>query len=306
MLFDQLPTLGIGASLSLAAEPDPVALAQADAGPDFIEYAGLLDVERIHDDVQRVLDANVPILFHPSYINFCGSFSNNADWLEATATHIDAVGSPWFAQDCAYCYWGEEGGYASQFGYFIPPIFNEASLQQTIARIQEVQSKINVPLAIEPPPLTFVVGRMPLFEFIGRAAEATDCAILLDMGHLLSYEMATGHSVFDTIDALPLERVIELHIAGGKLKQGENGPVYIDAHEAGILPQTWSMLDALLTKLPNVKALCYECEGVPKEEVIKTLACLRDKVAECSVSSALRQAASISVIDVASSGEGDL
>lgn len=286
-MFDTLPTLGLGVSLSLSAQPDPLALALQKNGPAFIEYAGLLDVQRVLADVQRVKDENIPVLFHPSYINFCGSSKNDKRWLKATAEHIKAVESPWFAQDCAYCFWADNPGYSSQFGYFIPPIFNQASLELAIERIAEVQQQVGVTVAIEPPPVTFVVGDMPLFEFIGKLAEATDCAILLDMGHLVSFDMASFTSVIDYLHHLPLERVIELHIAGGKLKQGEKGPVYIDAHESEILNQTWDLLDTLLPILPNVKALCYECEGVESAQVIDTLALLRDKVITLSGSADL-------------------
>lgn len=291
MIFETLPTLGIGASLSLATQPDPVTLSQQTGGPDFIEYAGLADAEQVFEQVARIKAVDVPVLYHPSYINFCGSYPNHERWLQATADHIAQVESAWFAQDCAYCFWDEAYGYSSQFGYFIPPIFNEASLQLAIQRVQEVQAKVPVPVAIEPPPLTFVIGQMSLFEFFGRLAEATDCAILLDIGHLISYQMASGESILPAIQQMPMERVIEVHIAGGKIKQADNGPVYIDAHENPILDEVWHCLTDLLPLMPNVKALCYECEGIDETTVMQTLARLRETVIQHSSSASLRQSA---------------
>ena len=101
------------------------------------------------------------MLYHPSYINFCGSFANDSAWLQTAAHHISTVQSAWFAQDCAYCFWQAGQSYSSQLGYFIPPILNEASLQLAVSRVQEVQAFMPVPVAIEPPPMTFVVGTMP-------------------------------------------------------------------------------------------------------------------------------------------------
>ena len=72
-----LPVLGVGASLSLEAKPDPVELVRARGGPSFVEYAGRLDIDEVRADVMRVREAGAPVLFHPSYINFCGSFANN-------------------------------------------------------------------------------------------------------------------------------------------------------------------------------------------------------------------------------------
>ena len=102
--LDALPVLGLGASLSLAARPDPARLVTLEGGPAFVEYAGLADVDAVVEEVARIQDAGAPVLFHPSYINFCGSFENDPAWLEATARHVAIVGSPWFAQDCAYCF----------------------------------------------------------------------------------------------------------------------------------------------------------------------------------------------------------
>ncbi len=280
--LSQLPVLGVGASLSLSAEPDPVSLAQKEQGPSFVEYAGLADVEQVIDEVSRIRATGKSVLFHPSYINFCGSYQNSKNWLKATAHHIEQVGSPWFAQDCAYCFWQESPGYSSQFGYFIPPILNKTSLALAIDRVKEVQDAVPVTVAIEPPPVSFVIGTMPVFSFFGEIADQTDCALLLDMGHLVSYEMANGQLVTDALTDLPAQRVVEVHIAGGRIKQSETGPIYIDSHEYEIQQQTWKMLDTMLPKLPNLKAVCFECEGVDEKVVMSTLKRIRKTVIQKS------------------------
>lgn len=281
--WQELPVLGVGASLSLEARPDPAILAQRPDGPSFVEYAGRLDVAEVRADVERVKRAGVPVLFHPSYINFCGTFANARAWLEETARHVSEVGSPWFAQDLAYCFLGEGQGYSAELGYFVPPIFNRESLALAIERVREVQAVVQAPIAIEPPPMCFAVGRMRLFEFFGELAERTDCAILLDVGHLVSYELATGDALHGQLQDFPRERVIELHIAGGRLEDG----LYIDAHERDILPEAWHMLRALLSHLPSVRAVCFECEGKGEDEVLTTLARLRSEVKAHSVNAQL-------------------
>ena len=239
------------------------------------------------DEVERIQAAGAPVLYHPSYINFCGSFPNSSAWLKATANHIATVNSAWFAQDVAYCFWQEGASYSTQLGYFIPPIFNEASLERAIMRVKEVQAIVPVTVAIEPPPMSFFAGTLSLFNFFGRLAEATDCAILLDMGHLVSYEMASGEKIKDQLNELPRERVIEVHIAGGRVKQTETGPVYVDAHECSIVDETWQMFAAMLPELPKVKAVCFECENVIEDTVLTTLKRIRKLVADKSASNAL-------------------
>lgn len=281
-MLDHLPTLGVGVSLSLSARPDPAELARLPGGPRFVEYAGLAEPGSVLAEVDRIRAAGVPVLFHPSYINFCGTFANDPRWLDVTAAHIAAVGSPWFAQDCAYCFWDQGHGYSTQLGYFIPLILNEASLEFAIQRVREVQARVPVTVAIEPPPMTFVVGRMPLLTFFGRLARETGCAILLDMGHLVSWEMAGGGRVLDARGSFDFGRVVEVHVAGGRLHAGDHGPVYVDAHECPILDETWRMLESLLPLLPNLKAVCYECEGIAQEQVMLTLSRLRQCVRDLS------------------------
>ncbi len=286
-VLDQLPTLGVGASLSLSSSPDPVKLVQTKNGPSFVEYAGLVDVDEVINEVERIHAAGAPVLYHPSYINFCGSFTNSTSWLEATAKHIETVDSAWFAQDLAYCFWQEGHSYSTQLGYFIPPIFNQASLELAIERVREVQAIVPVTVAIEPPPMCFIAGNLDLFSFFGRIAEETNCAILLDMGHLVSYEMASGKYIEEQLDKLPKERVVEVHIAGGKVKQGEQGPIYVDAHECEIVNETWRMFEKMLPVLPNVKAVCFECENVNEHRVLDTLQRIRHIVRQKSASNKL-------------------
>ncbi len=61
-IIQQLPVLGLGASLSLSAQPDPVKLVQARGGPGFVEYAGLVDVDQVIDEVNRIREAGAPVL----------------------------------------------------------------------------------------------------------------------------------------------------------------------------------------------------------------------------------------------------
>jgi uncharacterized protein (UPF0276 family) len=284
--LSELPVLGVGASLSLEARPDPVELVRAVGGPRFVEYAGRLDVDEVRAEVERVRAAGARVLFHPSYINFCGTLANSPAWLAETARHVAEVASPWFAQDLAYCFVGPDQGYSAELGYFIPPILNRSSLERAVERVREVQAAVPAPVAIEPPPMCFALGRMKLFEFFGELAERADCAILLDVGHLVSYELASGQSLREQLSRLPRERVIEVHIAGGRLERG----LYVDAHERDILPEAWRMLHDLLPHLPSLRAVCFECEGKSEAEVLSTLERVRAAVREHSGHAALVEA----------------
>jgi uncharacterized protein (UPF0276 family) len=285
---DTLPCLGVGASLSLEASPDPASLVATRGGPSFIEYAGKAHFDAVAPHVARVRAAGAPVLFHPSYINFCGTFENHPAWLEQTARHLESAGSPWFAQDLAYCAWGGHPGYSTQLGFFLPPILNAASLDAACARVLEVKARVSVPVAVEPPPFTFVVGTMGLLPFFSALTARTDAAILLDAGHLVSYELASGRRLLDEAEGFPWERVVELHVAGGRLERGPGGEsIYVDAHEQPVLEQTWAMLELTLARATSLRAVCFECEGASEPAVLRALARVRSLVESRSASPAL-------------------
>ena len=114
--------IGVGVSLSLGTQPDPIALGKSPQGPDFIEYAGAVDVSLYHKEVTELKQAGIPLLYHPSCLNLCGPWPNPSAWLKQVNTHVKSVGSAWLAQDVAICFVGDQPGYSIDLGYFIPPI----------------------------------------------------------------------------------------------------------------------------------------------------------------------------------------
>lgn len=286
-----LPTLGVGASLSFGASPDPVALAGAPGGPSFIEYAGAVQHTWMERPLAALRKQAVPVLYHPSCLNLCGPWPNPRPWLEAVDAHVRAVASPWLAQDVSVCFVGDEPGYSIQLGYFLAPILSPESLDEAVDRVLEVREAVAAPLLLEPAPVTFQLGELDVFTWLGRLAERTDSGLLLDAGHVLSHQLALDRGLADGLDALDLSRVIELHIAGGALDQAGGRRYYTDAHDLPPLPEVWSLARHLLGLCPNLRAVCLECEGAAASAVIPALRRTRERVALSALSPSLRERA---------------
>ncbi|MCB9741334.1 MAG: DUF692 family protein [Alphaproteobacteria bacterium] len=291
MTLDALPTLGVGASLSFGADPDPVALARAPGGPSFIEYAGAVQHGWMREPLQALQRLGVPVLYHPSCLNLCGPYANPPAWLEAVDAHVKAVGSAWLAQDVAVCFVGERPGYSIQLGYFVPPILTRASLEEAVQRVQEVRAGVAAPLLLEPAPVTFKLGDMDAFDWLGELALRTDCGLLLDAGHVVSHQLVAGRGLTDGLERLPLDRVIELHVAGGVLQRRGAGTYYIDAHDLPPLPEAWRVFSWLVQRCERLRAVCVECEGSAAGVVLPMLQKARERVAFGAASEALREAA---------------
>jgi hypothetical protein len=140
-------------------------------------------------------------------------------------------------------------------GHLAPLWFNEEILSSTIANVRQVQEYLGKPLVLET--ITNLVAdpdpAMSQTEFFGRLTEETDCGILLDVTNV--YTNSVNH-IFDPaafIRELPLEHVIQVHLAGG---QWQNG-VLIDSHSRPVPDEVWELYGGLCEKA-DVRAVVLE------------------------------------------------
>lgn len=289
-----LPELGVGASLSFGVQPDPVALAARRDGPSFVEYAAPVQPGFLGGALARLKSDKVPLLYHPSCLNLCGTKANPAPWVDEVRRHVQSAGCPWLAQDVGVCFTNDEGGYSNQLGYFIAPVLTQASLDVAVDRVVEVKAQMDVPLLLEPPPVTFTVGDMGMFEWLNALAQRTDSGLLIDAGHVVAHQLVAGRTpenLTDGLDVIDFDRVVEMHIAGGALRpvDDDDAPLlYLDAHDLPILPETWQVFRFLLEHTPHLKAVCVECEGVLTDSVIPMLDQARRRVSHGTLNANLR------------------
>jgi Protein of unknown function (DUF692) len=72
-----------------------------------------------------------------------------------------------------------------------------------------------------------------LSAYVAAIAEQADCGILLDLHNIWTNQRNGRQPVTDYIAQLPLDRVWEVHLAGGF----ETGGFYLDAHVGAIDPE---------------------------------------------------------------------
>src|SRR5262249_47348682 len=91
-------------------------------------------------------------------------------------------------------------------------------------------------------------------DFFGLIAEQANCGILLDLHNLWVNERNGRQRVVDVIDALPLDRVWEVHLAGGMML----GNYYLDSHSDLIPEALVEIAGKVIPRLPNLGALIFE------------------------------------------------
>ena len=271
-----LPYLGLGLSTNAQASDLPRPYALLDARPglfDYVEYSAPLDVARARVEATLFPElerrrAEVPLVYHPVHLNLFGAQLESKERLALAAAHVTAVGSPWVSNDVGW--WHHAGTALPGYLYLTPPLTTEG-LAQCVHHVEHVRDAMPVPLLIENPVVMTVRGSLHVMDFMARLSESTGCALLVDLGHLLSHQLARGLSLLEGLGDFPWERVAQLHLAGGVV----TGSAYADDHPQPIRDETWALFDALRPRCTSLRAVTYEGDGHPEPVARRVLERLR-------------------------------
>jgi uncharacterized protein len=277
----QLPFRGLGLSSNLSVHDVPQPWALLDKFPglfDLVEYSAPLDVARARREASLFpvlweARQRVPVLFHPVHLNLYGPELEEPTELALLDAHAREVGSAWVGNDVGW--WHRLGQPLPGYLYFPPPLTSEG-LADAAAHACHVQAHLSVPLVLENPVTMWRRGTIHVLDFMAALHQRTGCPLLLDLGHLLSAQLASRVEPTAGLDGFPLEAVVEVHIAGGVVTYSSSGRgSYADDHTQPVREELFALLASLLPRLPNLRALVFEGDGHPPDIAAQTLRRLR-------------------------------
>jgi uncharacterized protein len=156
------------------------------------------------------------------------------------------------------------GGHGVAYHDLIPVPFTEDALTHIVGRIRHVQSKLCIPFAVENPSyyLRFPHNEMSEAEFLTELTERADCGLLLDVNNVYVNSQNHGYDPVAFIDALPAERIMQLHMAGHEARDG----VLIDTHGAPVCDDVWALFSHTLTRTGPVTTILEWDNDIPSME----------------------------------------
>jgi uncharacterized protein (UPF0276 family) len=204
------------------------------------------------DELERIASLPQRKLVHGVGFPVGGSRLPDARHLEPLVETIECLGSPWASEHLGFNSFGD----GVNTGFLLPPLQTRAGVDAAVASVSRVARALPVPFLIEtgvnylqPRP-----GCLSDGAFVAAVAEHADCGILLDLHNLWANEVNGRQTVREFVSELPLERVREVHIAGGL----EHGGYWLDAH-SGRIPEPLLELAAwVVPRLPNLGAIVFE------------------------------------------------
>jgi uncharacterized protein (UPF0276 family) len=148
------------------------------------------------------------------------------------------------------------GGTVIDAGFFLPPAQTPGGVAVAAGHVARYQAASPLPFLVETG-VSYLRprdGELSDGAFVGGVARAADCGILLDLHNLLANERNGRQPVAGVLAELPLERVLEVHVAGGFTVAG----YYLDAHIGSPDDELLALVADVLPRLPNLRALVYE------------------------------------------------
>jgi uncharacterized protein (UPF0276 family) len=135
------------------------------------------------------------------------------------------------------------------------------------ARVARVQERLGRRIALENVSsyLTYSADALSEWEFLAAVAEEADCGILLDVNNVFVSAHNHGFRAEDYLDAIPAERVFQIHLAG----HSEQGALLIDTHDHPVRGEVWRLYERALARLGPVSTLIEWDDRIPDWDTLE-------------------------------------
>ena len=177
----------------------------------------------------------------PHSLNLSVGSTVEDEYLGKVKRLVELVRPPWHTDHLAFTKAGD-----LSIGHLAPVPYTEESLRVVVANVRKVQAAVpGVPFGLEniTMPFYWPDNEMEEHVFLGEVVKRTGCLLLLDLENVRVNAANHARGARDLLDRLPLERVVQVHLAGGT-HEAEGG-VHHDSHSEPVSEETWALLEYL-------------------------------------------------------------
>jgi uncharacterized protein (UPF0276 family) len=210
-------------------------------------------------DAARQRCENLPIAIHGVSL----SIGSAHGMYEPCLTMMDRLQEEWpfhwYSEHLHFQTTLEASGSAANTGTPFPlPPTNEAA-DLVAERAASIQHRYSVPFLLENP--AHYLPDLPAdpeiadeFGLMARIVALSGCGQLLDLHNLHCNAINLGFDAMSALDRIRLDRVGEIHVAGGSWREG----FYMDAHDGCVPEPVWDLLEQTLSREPRIPAVVFE------------------------------------------------
>jgi uncharacterized protein (UPF0276 family) len=176
-----------------------------------------------------------PVAVHCTELSVgSGADGVSLDYVFRVKELCDLVRSPWLSDHMCLTHDGR-----NRFGHLVPISWTWESVERVSLQARHIQEIIEIPFLLENISSHYELpGDMSESEFFSEVLDRSDCAMLLDVANVYANSVNNNFDPYEMIDSYPLDRVTEIHIAGGTWKDS----FLEDSHDAPVMSDVWDLL----------------------------------------------------------------
>lgn len=225
----------------------------------------------------RMLDAiteRYPVVMHGVALSIASTSPLDMEYLHALKKLERRTNPKWISDHL--CWTGVHG---MSLHDLLPVPYTHEALQHVVERIGQVQDFLGRRIAIENVSsyITYKQSEMEEWDFVREVAEQADCWLILDVNNV--FVSGTNHdfSTHAFIDQIPLDRVVQFHLAGHS--EGDAG--LIDTHDQAVCDEVWQLYARALRRFGPVSTMIERDDNIPPlSELVRELEIARSIAAK--------------------------
>lgn len=206
--------------------------------------------------LERVRERH-PLVTHGLTLSLGAIDEPEPSYLDALKLETERLGTPWHSDHLCF---STAGGRVLH--ELLPLQLSRENVTRVADRVRRVEDRLGLPMAIENITWYAHPGRQEQreAEFIREILERADCGLLLDVNNVWVNAQNHGFDPKAFIRELPLERVVQMHVAGHTLS---SSGLVVDTHGAPVIDPVSELLEWTLEQTGPMPVLLERDNDIP-------------------------------------------
>jgi uncharacterized protein (UPF0276 family) len=202
-----------------------------------------------------------PVVLHGVSLSVGSTDPVDFDYLKKLKALGKRINARWISDHL--CWTGVAGHNTHDL---LPMPYTNEALKHTIERVKIIQDFMERPIALENAStyLEFSASTWHEADFIRELTETADCGILLDVNNVYVSSFNHGFDPKAYIDKIPVDRVVQMHLAGHTNK----GTHILDTHSDYVIDSVWELYRYAHRRLGGVSTLLEWDANIPDFDVV--------------------------------------
>ncbi|MCH9686280.1 MAG: DUF692 family protein [Deltaproteobacteria bacterium] len=206
----------------------------------------------------ETVTARYPVITHGLMMNVGGTTELDPAYLEQLRHFLGRMGARYHSDHL--CWSGADGAILHDL---LPLPHDPQTVQRCVDQIARIEDALGLPFAVENISYYLVPGGgMPEAAVISEILDRADCGLLLDVNNVAVNAENHGFDPIGFMEALPLSRVVQLHVAGGE-RRPHLDDLIIDSHGTDVCAHVQSLMAWVVERIGPVPVIYERDHDIP-------------------------------------------